>query len=417
MNCLCGGLSIGTKVSAMDAAGLDAEVEALARVNSMVIARRSLVIAELARRHGDVAERLRNSGNMSSRQARKASKTASGLDRLPKTRKALERGEIGAEQAEQMASRMDKPELARNVRDNEDALLEKAKAQNADDFARTMRQEDIDGSPDGGKTHEQRQRQGRKASMWVDDDTGHHLFAQPGQASMWVDDDTGMHHLFAQFDPVTGARISTQLAAMTDQLWRAEHLSGALRHNKRMVAQRRADALESLICRPSTSGSGRHADTASTTGTVPDATATATARTAEAATGNNGPTATNDTDDANDTAVCRPQRPTTSATGPQTAGQGGGPPSEAEGDTKAGQSSFNSTQTGPATIRSQPPAPGPPRRRIPVDTVGATQPPTRRPGMATKHDPARHQEPDPLQFQRRPPLRRTPFRRRRTRPS
>ncbi|MBK7165840.1 MAG: DUF222 domain-containing protein [Candidatus Microthrix sp.] len=222
----------------MDAAGLDAEVEALARVNSMVIARRSLVIAELARRHGDVAERLRNSGNMSSRQARKASKTASGLDRLPKTRKALERGEIGAEQAEQMASRMDKPELARNVRDNEDALLEKAKAQNADDFARTMRQEDIDGSPDGGKTHEQRQRQGRKASMWVDDDTG-------------------MHHLFAQFDPVTGARISTQLAAMTDQLWRAEHLSGALRHNKRMVAQRRADALESLICRPSTSGSGR----------------------------------------------------------------------------------------------------------------------------------------------------------------
>ena len=233
MNCLCGGLSIGTKVSAMDAAGLDAEVEALARVNSMVIARRSLVIAELARRHGDVAERLRNSGNMSSRQARKASKTASGLDRLPKTRKALERGEIGAEQAEQMASRMDKPELARNVRDNEDALLEKAKAQNADDFARTMRQEDIDGSPDGGKTHEQSQRQGRKASMWVDDDTG-------------------MHHLFAQFDPVTGARISTQLAAMTDQLWRAEHLSGALRHNKRMVAQRRADALESLICRPST---------------------------------------------------------------------------------------------------------------------------------------------------------------------
>jgi len=329
MNCLCGGLSIGTKVSAMDAAGLDAEVEALARVNSMVIARRSLVIAELARRHGDVAERLRNSGNMSSRQARKASKTASGLDRLPKTRKALERGEIGAEQAEQMASRMDKPELARNVRDNEDALLEKAKAQNADDFARTMRQEDIDGSPDGGKTHEQRQRQGRKASMWVDDDTG-------------------MHHLFAQFDPVTGARISTQLAAMTDQLWRAEHLSGALRHNKRMVAQRRADALESLICRPSTSGSGRHADTASTTGTVPDATATATARTAEAATGNNGPTATNDTDDANDTAVCRPQRPTTSATGPQTAGQGGGLPSEAEGDTKAGQSSFNFDSNGPS---------------------------------------------------------------------
>jgi hypothetical protein len=195
---------------------------------------------------------------------------------------------------------------------------------------------------------------------------------------MWVDDDTGMHHLFAQFDPVTGARISTQLAAMTDQLWRAEHLSGALRHNKRMVAQRRADALESLICRPSTSGSGRHADTASTTGTVPDATATATARTAEAATGNNGPTATNDTDDANDTAVCQPERPAASASGTAAVGHAGGPPSEADGDTTAGQSSFNFDSNWPsddpiaATRSGSTPPPHPRRHRRSDPTTDPT---------------------------------------------
>ena len=237
--CLCQGFSVGAKVSLLDAAGLDAEIEALARISSMVVARRSLVIAELARRHGDVAERLRESGNMSKHQARKAARTAGGLDRLPKTREALANGEIGAEQAEQLAGRMDKPELARNVREHEDALLEKAKAQNADEFASTMRQEDIDGSAGGGKNKEQRQRQARKASMWVDDDTG-------------------MHLLFAQFDPVTGARISTELAAMTDRLWRAEHLPGASRMNKRMVDQRRADALEALICR----NTGKSAGTA-----------------------------------------------------------------------------------------------------------------------------------------------------------
>ncbi len=227
--CLRGGLSVDSVVAGLDVAALKAEIAALSRVDALVVARRSAVVAELARRDGDVAEQLRKSGNMSGRQARKAAKTAGGLARLPKTREALERGEIGAGQAEALASRMDKPEQARNVRDNEDALLEKAKCQDVDEFARTMRQEDIDGSPDGGNTHAQRQRQSRKASMWIDDDTG-------------------MHHLFAQFDPVTGARISTQLAAMTDQLWQAEHLPGRSRHNKRAVAQRRADALEALIC-------------------------------------------------------------------------------------------------------------------------------------------------------------------------
>ena len=227
--CLCGGLTVDSGVSELDVGALKAEIAALSRVDALVVARRSAVVTELARRDGDVAEQLRRSGNMSSRQARKAAKTAQGLAHLPKTREALERGEIGAGQAEALASRMDKPEQARNVRNNEDSLLEKAKSQDVDEFARTMRQEDIAGSPDHGNTHAQRQRQARKASTWIDGDTG-------------------MHLLFAEFDPITGARISTQLATMVDQLWRAEHLPGAARRNKRAGAQRRADALEAALC-------------------------------------------------------------------------------------------------------------------------------------------------------------------------
>ena len=121
--CLRGGLSVDSVVAGLDVAALKAEIAALSRVDALVVARRSAVVAELARRDGDVAEQLRKSGNMSGRQARKAAKTAGGLARLPKTREALERGEIGAGQAEALASRMDKPEQARNVRDNEEKKL------------------------------------------------------------------------------------------------------------------------------------------------------------------------------------------------------------------------------------------------------------------------------------------------------
>ena len=303
--CLRGGLSVDSVVAGLDVAALKAEIAALSRVDALVVARRSAVVAELARRDGDVAEQLRKSGNMSGRQARKAAKTAGGLARLPKTREALERGEIGAGQAEALASRMDKPEQARNVRDNEDALLEKAKCQDVDEFARTMRQEDIDGSPDGGNTHAQRQRQSRKASMWIDDDTG-------------------MHHLFAQFDPVTGARISTQLAAMTDQLWRAEHLPGRSRHNKRAVAQRRADALEALICQTLAATKNRTTKNGSASNGKNGSTGSS------HSTGGTHGTTTNCTG-ASDSAT------STTASPPE--------PPDAPGDTSAGQPNLNSGST------------------------------------------------------------------------
>ena len=303
--CMRGGLSVDSAVAGLDVAALKAEIAALSRVDALVVARRSAVVAELARRDGDVAEQLRKSGNMSGRQARKAAKTAGGLARLPKTREALERGEIGAGQAEALASRMDKPEQARNVRDNEDALLEKAKCQDVDEFARTMRQEDIDGSPDGGNTHAQRQRQSRKASMWIDDDTG-------------------MHHLFAQFDPVTGARISTQLAAMTDQLWQAEHLPGRSRHNKRAVAQRRADALEALICQTLAATKNRTTKNGSASNGKNGSTGSS------HSTGGTHGTTTNCTG-ASDSAT------STTASPPE--------PPDAPGDTSAGQPNLNSGST------------------------------------------------------------------------
>ncbi|MEZ5382831.1 MAG: DUF222 domain-containing protein [Microthrixaceae bacterium] len=239
--CLCGGLVVDTPLPGLDVAALDAEIAKLARIDSTVVARRSQVVAELARRRSDPGEALRKAGNMSSRQARKAEKTAKGLSRLPKTREALERGEIGAEAAEQLASRMGTPEAAKRVRDNEAQLLERAKSTGADEFARSLRRDDIAGSPDEGTRQAQRQRRARKASMWIDPDTG-------------------MHVLIAQFDPVTGARISTRLAAMVDKLWRAENGLGV--RSKRRLDQRRADALETLICRGTPNSTGGTTTTA-----------------------------------------------------------------------------------------------------------------------------------------------------------
>ncbi|MCP4963458.1 MAG: DUF222 domain-containing protein, partial [Actinomycetia bacterium] len=53
--------------------------------------------------------------------------------------------------------------------------------------------------------------------------------------------------LRGEFDPIAGARISTQLAATTDRLWRDEHGKNPTRPES-SVKQRRADALETLIC-------------------------------------------------------------------------------------------------------------------------------------------------------------------------
>ena len=243
MNCLCRGLSAGRAVSGLDLAALDAELTALAKVDSAVAARRSLVAAEVKRRRSDPADRLTKAGGMSSREANRAAKTAEGLEKLSKTREALAAGEISKGQAEQLASRMNKPALAKHVRANEEALLERARGESTDEFARTMRKDDLDGSPDGGNTQARCQRRARMASMWIDPDTG-------------------MHHLFAKFDPVTGARVSTRLQAMVDKLWRAENLAGGVR-NKRQVDQRRADALETLICQ----SAGTSTSTSTSTGT------------------------------------------------------------------------------------------------------------------------------------------------------
>ena len=188
LRCVCGGLPVGTAVSGLDVAALTAEIKVLAKVDAAVAARRSLVISELKRRRSDAAERLRKEGGMSARDANKASKTADGLEKLSKTRDALEKGEISPGQAEQLASRANNPDRSKNIRDNEDQLLERAKNESTDEFARSMRNDDITESPDGGNSLAQNQRRSRKASMWIDPDTG-------------------MHCMFAQWDLVTGAPV------------------------------------------------------------------------------------------------------------------------------------------------------------------------------------------------------------------
>ena len=80
-------------------------------------------------------------------------------------------------------------------------------------------------------------------------------------------------------------------------------------------------------------------------------------------------TVTDDTDDTDDTSVCQPERPAASASGTAAVGHAGGPPSEADGDTTAGQSSFNFDSNWPsddpiaATRSGSTPPPHPRRHR------------------------------------------------------
>ncbi|MEZ5371935.1 MAG: hypothetical protein R2704_04205 [Microthrixaceae bacterium] len=151
--CVCGGLLAGGPVAGMDVAALDAEIAVLARVDAMVVARRSLVVAELLRQRSDAGERLRGSGGMSSREAKRASRTAEGLEKLPRAREALGKGEISPGQAEQLASRANDPDRAKDVRaHHEEELVERARHRSTDEFGRGLRRQDLEASPDEGNS-------------------------------------------------------------------------------------------------------------------------------------------------------------------------------------------------------------------------------------------------------------------------
>ena len=140
--------------------------------------------------------------------------------------RAFGRGEISYRHAEIIAN------TAEGVEIDEDKLVEKAKRQPVDVFARTARRHAQDRSEDDGMSRLKRQRRNRKA--WLR-----------------VDPRSGMTVVHAEFDPITGERVKAALGNKTNQLWREEDSN-----NRPSTRQRMADALADLICEPGKDESG-----------------------------------------------------------------------------------------------------------------------------------------------------------------
>ncbi|MYA75274.1 MAG: DUF222 domain-containing protein [Acidimicrobiaceae bacterium] len=217
----------GVRVERVDEAelsdeGLRLRLGMLGRAESNIAAMKSRALAELSRRSSiAVAQRIaRDELRSLSREAKRDVEAAVQFEDLPATSGALETGEIPQGHARLIARASGEGEI------DEAVLIESAKQQSFDEFAKTVRRHQQDQSKDDGQSILDRQRKNRKAR----------IFESP---------ETGMFVLSAEFDQITGARIATALSAKTNKLWREEDPKA-----RRTPPELMADALAELILEP-----------------------------------------------------------------------------------------------------------------------------------------------------------------------
>ena len=200
------------------------------RVENQVAAVRTEYLTELRRREGRaIAETvLREDGLRAPRRARQEMETAIQLEKLPKTREAFRRGDISPDNARIMAAANQREPIA------EDELLDQARSQSPDRFARTVRRYERDQAADNGVKRLEHQQKQRFAKI---------------KTSL----DDGMTVLYGRFDPVTGAKIRTVLSDAMNRLWHEEDP-----RNRVTAGQRMADALELLLTNPGKDHKGRY---------------------------------------------------------------------------------------------------------------------------------------------------------------
>jgi len=189
---------------------------------------------------------LQKTTNMSKRDARRVAAVADGLAGLPNVAERLACGDLTLEHA---ASLVDTArQTGAEAVDNNTGLLERAGRTPADLFARDARRFAARVVEDKGESVLRRQRKTRRASCFVDSETG-------------------MGRLSGHFDPVSFGLIRQAVDNFTDLLWRTDnaandHTSGELNSGEltgsgfnsggrigggRTAAQRRADAIFELL--------------------------------------------------------------------------------------------------------------------------------------------------------------------------
>ena len=217
------------RVDAVDASGLcDASLRARLRelggAESRLAAMKADVLGELARRGGnaDAEHTAKQALSVSGRAARGDVKAAVALGDLDKTREGLASGSLPVGHARLIAR------AAGDAPIDEAFLAERAHREGYDEFRRTVARHVADQTRDDGASLLEQQR-------------------QQCSARVFTSRDNAMVVINGQFDPVSGARLASVIAATERRLYHHEDPN-----NRPTAAQRTADAIAKLICEPDT---------------------------------------------------------------------------------------------------------------------------------------------------------------------
>ena len=220
-------VEIAVRVPDMDPAGMSSAqrrtaLVSVGRAEARLAGWKAKLIDAERDEHGEgVAERvLREELQSSGRLAKRDVESSQQLTQLPAASKALEAGLIPVDHARLIARAAAEGPI------DEAMLVNAARHEGFDKFAKTVRRNQQEMSDDDGQSILDHQRVNR---------TGRAFTSR----------ETGMFVLSGEFDPMTGARLETVLATKERELWNAEDPKA-----RRTPQQRMADALAELILEP-----------------------------------------------------------------------------------------------------------------------------------------------------------------------
>ena len=175
---------------------------------------------------------LREAGRMSTRAANSVAKTAAGLAEMPKLAESLAEGKISVEHASVAVGAAGKT----SAQQVDDELSRFAETSSVDVFAEQSRRWVNRNQPDdGADAHEARHRR-RLFKHWINDE--------------------GMGVLLAELDPTSYQQVLKAVNTEYDRLWRDDGGRDGKPDEIRTPAQRRADALITLLTNPARRGPG-----------------------------------------------------------------------------------------------------------------------------------------------------------------
>ena len=211
-------------VSELSDAVLHRRLAEIGRASSALTALHAETLRELTRRTDTATaeQTAKDTLRISGRAARSDVKLSVALGGLDATRSGLENGTIPEGNAKLIARASTEGPI------DEAWLAERAQREGYDEFRRTVARHQAEASSDDGASLLERQRQARSGKIF----TSRH---------------DGMVVLSAQFDPVTGARLATVIAAAERRLYSGEDPKSRPSHS-----QRTADAIAMLILEPDT---------------------------------------------------------------------------------------------------------------------------------------------------------------------